>query len=675
MTTATTFLPQQTPDMASALNAAYAQLMQFLGTKPDTDKLLAEMVRLAGGALRASAAGMFITENIDKPELILEHNLGPIGLLMENNPIHGLNMAARRCAREAKPLIVPPFFVDTDNNDTPVNPSPYELLFVPMKLYTKIAMVLVMAVPSPPESNDATLHRTYLNFLAKMLAAAEANLTERHLTLIEKDRGTHAKLVNFAQQVHKHLFMNQVAIDIANLTRDTIGADRVTVELYPKLRKKIMAVSNVDVPNKRAAVIQTNRLIFDYVRDRQVPVCIDRSAAKDLASDVMLQDAATAYFAASEFDAFLAAPIKQDDSVLGVVLAEFSTSEKAQAQSMTLSDLSRVATTSVTNAIEYESIPLRKPLYWISQLWRKPTASKKALVASIAGVLLLAFVILCVVPFNFAIKADCQVRPRAQLVVDSPMEGRIIDVLVRPGETVYPKPTAERPNPNARPLMVFDTTELIAQRASLTAKMGELHVQLKDAEKRGDMSKISAAQAQIKQAQGDMQLVELQIEKATVWSPIEGKVLTDNLAQRKWATVRKSEPLLEVASFQDFELVVDVPESEVATVRNALANAAQRAAQDGQGKGGIDIEYILYPWPNDRYSVTAKGVATLLPASMQSKNANVFRLQVQLDPKSLPPDIALSGVTGRAKINVGDKPLFTQWFRGANRLLKMTAFF
>ena len=68
-------------------------------------------------------------------------------------------------------------------------------------------------------------------------------------------------------------------------------------------------------------------------------------------------------------------------------------------------------------------------------------------------------------------------------------------------------------------------------------------------------------------------------------------------------------------------------------------------------------------------------MGTLLPASQQSKNANVFRLQVKLDPTSLPPGIAMSGFTGRAKIHVGRKPLATQWTRGAMRLLKMTLMF
>jgi hypothetical protein len=53
----------------------------------------------------------------------------------------------------------------------------------------------------------------------------------------------------------------------------------------------------------------------------------------------------------------------------------------------------------------------------------------------------------------------------------------------------------------------------------------------------------------------------------------------------------------------------------------------------------------------------------------------VFRLQVKLEKENLPPEISMSGVTGKAKIHVGHKPLATQWTRGAMRLLKMTLFF
>ncbi len=254
-------------DLATLFQQAVTALAQVIETKPESDRLLAEMVRISGQALKAAGAGVWVTETPDRPELVLEHNLIQLQLMGAGVAIPGVTVAIRRCAREGKPLIVPAFFVDHETVDSPVNPSPHELLFVPMKLHGKVAMVLAMAVP-PPAMNDAGMHRTFLNFLIRMVGSVEQTLTERHLNLIEKDRGTSNKLVRFTERVHKHLFLSQVSVDIANLARDAMEADRVTVELYPRMRKKVMAVSNVDEPNKRAHVFQVQRLIFDYVRDR-----------------------------------------------------------------------------------------------------------------------------------------------------------------------------------------------------------------------------------------------------------------------------------------------------------------------------------------------------------------------------------------------------------------------
>ncbi|MCL2646807.1 MAG: efflux RND transporter periplasmic adaptor subunit [Phycisphaerales bacterium] len=583
---------------------------------------------------------------------------------------------------------MPAFFVEQEGGaaaDTPMNPSPFELLFVPMKLHGKVAMVMLVAVPPPPaSSNDTGLVRTYLNFLLRMVGTIEPVLSERHLSLLEKDRGQSSRLVRFADQVHKHLFVDQVAVDIANLVRDVMEAQRVTVELYPRIGKKVLAVSNVDEPNKRANVLRVQRLIFDYVRDRHVPVLLDREAAKQLVSDPVLQDAAAAYFAATEFAAFIAVPIKADEGggatspVMGVVLVEYAGTAVgggAQGHFAMLGDVVRLCTGSVANAFEVESVPLFKAFHKMRGLWRKPMSSKRAMIMSIVGVVLVAAVIVGVIPFDFAIKADCQIRPSVQLSIVAPVEQRIIEVPVRAGEHVYRKGDTPANGEMAKPLAVFDATELIAQRAGVMAQLDELSVVLEEAGKKGDMTEIRKTREQIKQAQSRRDVLDYQIEACTVWSPIEGVVLTENVEQKRWSVPRKSEQLMEVASFSDWELVVDVPESEAATVRGALDRASRQAAAEGKAEPGIEVDYILYPWPDRKWPVRSKGVASLLPASMQNKNANVFRLQVKLDPKDLPPGIAMSGVTGRAKIHVGTKPLGAQWTRGAVRLLRMTMLF
>ena len=143
------------PDLATTLQQAVAALTKVIESKPEMDRLLAEMVRISGQALKAGGAGVWVAENVDRPELVLEHNLAQLQLMASGAAISGIKIAIRRCAREAKPLIVPAFFVDAETVDTPVNPSPFELLFVPMKLHGKVAMVLMMALPPAGQRSRA----------------------------------------------------------------------------------------------------------------------------------------------------------------------------------------------------------------------------------------------------------------------------------------------------------------------------------------------------------------------------------------------------------------------------------------------------------------------------------------------------------------------------------------
>src|SRR4051812_14341306 len=95
-------------DLVGVLGQATLALQKVIETKPDTDRLMAEMGRRCGQALEAGGAGVWVTEHADKPELILEHNLPGLMLLVEGVPAGGAEAGVRRCAREGKPLIVPP---------------------------------------------------------------------------------------------------------------------------------------------------------------------------------------------------------------------------------------------------------------------------------------------------------------------------------------------------------------------------------------------------------------------------------------------------------------------------------------------------------------------------------------------------------------------------------------
>src|SRR5580704_9061028 len=120
-------------DLATVLQQAVAALAKVIESKPESDQLLAEMVRIGSQTLKAGGAAVWVTEQIERPELVLEHQLAQLQLMAGETPIQGVMTAVRRCTRENKPLIVPAFFLENDTVDSPTNPSPFELIYVPMK--------------------------------------------------------------------------------------------------------------------------------------------------------------------------------------------------------------------------------------------------------------------------------------------------------------------------------------------------------------------------------------------------------------------------------------------------------------------------------------------------------------------------------------------------------------
>ncbi len=152
-------------------------------------------------------------------------------------------------------------------------------------------------------------------------------------------------------------------------------------------------------------------------------------------------------------------------------------------------------------------MPLVKTYHAARALLRNPSSTKRKMTLIVAGVALIAVAIIGVIPFDFSIKADCQIRPSAQLSIVAPMEERIIDIPVLAGEHVYSKAQrATLGDDKVKPLARFDATELIAQCAEAVGKMNELQVALTEAQKNetnGKMAKIGEAQANLRGAAAD----------------------------------------------------------------------------------------------------------------------------------------------------------------------------
>jgi multidrug efflux pump subunit AcrA (membrane-fusion protein) len=147
------------------------------------------------------------------------------------------------------------------------------------------------------------------------------------------------------------------------------------------------------------------------------------------------------------------------------------------------------------------------------------------------------------------------------------------------------------------------------------------------------------------------------LASATLRSPIDGVVVTKDLELRTGETLQLGASFAEVASFGEWELQMEVNEKQIGKVERALK---------GEGEGAPrDVNFILYSQSGVKLKGQLVHYDQISAAAFPRETENVFLLT--LPNIEIPPELQPAlrpGLTGRAKIDLGRRPLGWLWARG-----------
>ena len=173
--------------------------------------------------------------------------------------------------------------------------------------------------------------------------------------------------------------------------------------------------------------------------------------------------------------------------------------------------------------------------HWVTRVTRLTAlmqASPKRVLLAVLAVSLL----LCV-PLPYWPKRACVLEPTVRQYISSPMDGRVLESLVKPGETVT----------QGQVLARLDDEEL---RWSLVSAQAEYEATAK----KRDMGLASKSSGNMRVAQLELEQIALRIEaikanmdRLTVRSPIDGIVLQGDWFRSQGAPVARGDTLFEVA--------------------------------------------------------------------------------------------------------------------------------
>jgi multidrug efflux pump subunit AcrA (membrane-fusion protein) len=270
---------------------------------------------------------------------------------------------------------------------------------------------------------------------------------------------------------------------------------------------------------------------------------------------------------------------------------------------------------------------------WLQVRLATPSRRRNAwITAAVVGLLALAL------PLPWRVSAPARLEGAVQRAVVAAADGFLQQVDVRPGDRV----TA------GQLLGQLSSQDLELERRRRESEMRQHENAYRAAQARNDRTQMVVSQSQAAEAQALLALAETQLERSQLVAPFDGIVIKGDLTQNLGAPVKKGEVLMVLSPSDQFRLIVEVDETDIAAVRPGQRGALALAAR-----------------PEQALPFTTRRV---VPLATAADGRNYFEVEASLDTPQ--PDLR-PGLSGVAKIAVGHRPLAWLLFHRAAAWLRL----
>lgn len=240
---------------------------------------------------------------------------------------------------------------------------------------------------------------------------------------------------------------------------------------------------------------------------------------------------------------------------------------------------------------------------------------KLALAGVVAGLLLSA-----VVPAPYRVSAPAHLEGTLQRAVVAPMDGFIAAAGARAGDLVK----------KGDSLGSLDDADILLERRKWTAQREQRSRELRAALAQHETARVPVLQAQVDQADAEVDLREELLQRTHLIAPFDGIVAKGDLSRSLGSPVARGDVLFEVAPVDRYRIILEVDESEIDEI--------------AVGKSG---ELTLTALPSRRFPLA---VERITPVATSEDARNYFRVEATL-AGSVPG--LRPGMEGVAKVGAG----------------------
>lgn len=579
----------------------------------------------------------------------------PIGLIGQaseltvdesRTPFTQINVVISRCWQDKRVIAAPP----GEETFTGMQIGNTTQFYVPVQVGGRIMGVL-HAIYSSDIAHET--YREYAGFAQECAKNIAIYLNRRQNEVSQIDAEGYQLKFEALYELLKLDSPDDFLHELANQSRRLLDAQRVAVIGYHK-KKPVSMFSDVLNVDRKAVLVRSFEMLADEVVAQDVPLSFNIETPLD-DEHLHLGVALEPIFDAGESDAICLTPIRDEDSIIAVMVGEYESADKASRQASHQQDLCRVVGPPLRQSVQWQTRPLRRTSELLTAIREKPKSfGVRSLVTFgiVATIIWLLFIMQVTLP----IRGDARLEPANVAIASAPFTATVAQVHVESGDKVE----------KGQLLITLDDADLQHEKAELLGAISQEQVQQKQSLAERKRAEWSASELRIKQYQIRVKAIERKIGRTKIAAQIGGIVLNDDLDVLVGMTVTEGKQLIQIADLSEFRLVVGVPEQDLVLVEESIKN----------GKP-VPIEFLSHANPNQPQHVQVNSLKALSPTSMLDKKQrrHVYEVTVPIQLEGISTELALANRTGRARLDVGESSIAYRYLRDAWHFMKMTIFF
>ncbi|HYR57773.1 MAG TPA: HlyD family efflux transporter periplasmic adaptor subunit, partial [Chthoniobacteraceae bacterium] len=517
-------------------------------------------------------------------------------------------------------------------------------------------------------------YQEFATFLSSLAAHVEQHLQGRRLgnLVVEVNRLQH--VLKFTNDLAGTLDPLEAARLGANYGRDLIGCERCSVLALRGDRWQVLAISGQEVVEKKSAMVKamsafvgahaqpatvllSKKELLARAEAAALPANGEAPAGEESAVALAVRrtdEIDLAYFELSHVVSAAVAPmLNSDKELIGALFAE-STAEgffDAPAGSKELTQSQRLAEFLASHlgrvivaAQDYQSLPFLAVTRRMRDAHLAVTGPHRRRVLIKTGVFAAVILGILLYPKLDTVEGNCGLQPMQRSAVVPEVAGRIEKVLVREGTQVK----------KGDPIAQIDKFRIETELSKLAQDKLRLENEAKRLSGQGDEASAQVAWQEARAAEEQEKILRADLEATTLRAPIDGRVLTKDIELHAGEFIQPGAPFAEIAGLDHWEVQAEITEKKIGLVE-------KRFRTDGTVRP-VDMSFILYSQSAYTFHTRIERHDQISAIAYPREKENVFIVTIQdvPIPESMKPALR-PGLTGRAKIELGRKPLIGIW--------------